>query len=658
MGVAFSSIPGIGAISTWGNPGTYGYLRKLRGIAAYREFSVPRGRTNSKYVKYDAAGSSTGGGGAGTYADPYKVRHMADLRTLFSAQNAANTAWYLRNGDVFSSNNVNAAQGLVNAFANVSIQGYSDPASPSTEKPIISGFCNVTGGVLVSGNTYEFTVLGIRPYWVRAKLAGTSYRAYRDQPYKRMSSAAAVLTEPYSYYDDGVSVTRVNFGAHDITTAQFAYAQSAGINLADYDSCGVFGIVSEGWGCESMGSAGGGNCIRAEASGNNEQLIVDCEACWGPYHTTGHMVTGTGGIVSWIRCRWGLFGWQSGAGDGDNNVAFASNGDHESLRWGCVSTHGGLPAEAIPTIRGNPFYGHANTGIAPRLVVIGEQNDVPIWGTFSSCTFHGECPDVTTTTARRTLSNYRLFVHRHAYRGGGGFDPDKMRGVFTNCDWTVDLARPATAFGEPHSAGATAVLKGVFINCKETINLTGSWSGKRLRYFNATGNHNHDIINGHIRITGSQPDGIDWNYGTYLQTCAMWNTIVSNETGTTDVNLTGVGNHYQEADPSVTTGGLSACALYGVPSAQYDGTPGYKTLTQGQAAQSFSYPASLIMNAGLALPSGTACEFDIGELGRNSTPSKTTIGVIEGRPVTSAMQTSGRLGFASRTRRVVRLTAR
>lgn len=665
MGTAFSSIPGVGAISTWANPGTQEYLNKLYAIANYRESAVGKTRTTSKYVRVDTVnGSSTGGGGAGSSADPYKVRHMADLRTLYTAQNAANTAWYLRNGDQFEANAANSNQGIVNAQANVSIQGYVDSASPSDIPPAVTGFRTVTGGVSAGGNVYEYTS-ALRPYWVRGKLAGSTYRAYRDQPYKRMTSALAVASEPYSYYDDGASLTTVNIGAHDLASVQFAYATGAGILLQNNDNVGVFGVIAEGWGCENMGAAGGGNCIRSEAASNTEHLIIDCELYWGPYHTSGHFLTGTGGIVSWIRCRWGLYGWQNTNGDGDANVAFASNGDHECVRRACAATHAGLPAAAVPTNRGMPTYGHANTGVAPRIVVMLDQYDIPVYGTFGGCSYHGECPDLADTTARRTLSNYRLFVHNHQFTGTQGgtsadgvLSPDSMRGIITNCQWTLNCPRPGGAFGQPHSAGSTARFKGIMINCTETLNLTGSWSGKRLRYFNGTANHNHDIINCHIRITGSQPDGIDWNFGTYLQTSAHWNTIVSNETGASDLNITGASDHYLESDPSVAAGGLSAGAFYGVPLAQYNGTPGYKTLTQGQAVQAVTFPPDSIMNATLAIPSGTACVFDKDMAVRNTTVTRRTIGPIEGRPVTTAMRPTGSLGYATRAKRITRIPPR
>lgn len=666
MGTAFSSIAGIGAISTWPTPGTQPYVNRLRALAAYRASSIPRGRTNSKYVTVDTTnGSSTGGGGLGTYASPYKVRHMADLRTLYTAQNATNTAWYARNGDFFGASAANSDQGIVNAQASVSIQGYSDPAAPSDIPPAFSGFRTVTGGVTVGGNVYEYTS-AVRPYWVRGKSAGSTYRAYRDQPYKRMASALAVASEPYSYYDDGASVTTVNSGDHDINSIQFAYATGAGILLQSHDSVGVFDVISEGWGCENMGAAGGGQCIRSEATSNVEHLISGCEMYWGPYHTSGHFVSaGSGGIVSWIGCRWGLYGWQNSNGDGDCNVAYAKTGDHESVRWGCAATHAGLPAAAVPTNRGMPIFGHANAGVAPRIVVILDQYDIPTWGTFGGCSLHGECPDLADTAARRSIANYRLFVHNHVFSGTQGgtssdgvLSPDAMRGILTNCQWTLNCPRPGGSFGQPHSAGSTARFKGVMINCRETINLTGSWSGKRLRYFNGTANHNHDIINCHIRITGSQPDGIDWNPGTYLRTSAHWNTIVSNETGATDVNLTGATEHYPEDDPASAAGGLSAGAYFGVPLAQYNGTPGYKSLTQGQAVQAVTYPPTVIMNSTLAIPAGTAYEFDIGMLMRDTTVTRRTIGPIEGRPITSAMRPSGSLGYATRGKRITRIAPR
>jgi hypothetical protein len=648
MGIAFSSIPAVGAVSTWPKPGTFALIQMLYRIATYREWSVPRSRSNPRYVIQDASGSSTGGGGAGTIANPWKVRHMADLRTLYTAQRAADQTWYLRNGDKFYAMAANSDQGLVIVHSNVSFLGYSDPNQPSTEKPVLAGFCPVSGGALVSGNVYDFSIIGTRAYWVRGKLAGTGYTAYRDQPYKRVNSNAAVASTPYSFYDDGSSNTRVNIGSHDLATIQFSYATGAGITAqSTCDSVLTMGLIREGWGMNNMGAAGGGQTMRFEATGTSEQVSIDCEDYWGPYHTCGHLVTGTGGIVSWIRNKWGLFGWQNANGDGDCNVAYASGGGHESLRIGHQCTHAGLEAEGVPASRGWPWYGHGNAGQAPALVVVLDFNDVPVWGSFGGFNVHGECPDIADTAARRSIASYRTFLHNGRFSGkqggtssDGGFSPNNIKAIVSNFDATLECPTPGGIFGSPFAAGAQN-LKGLWFNSTIDLNLTGAWSGagnKRLNHFYSTsGGHNFDFVHCAMIQRGASPTALNMNPGAFLQSCGTWNTVHINATATGEMNLTGgTADHFRNADPASAIGGLSAPALFGIPSGQYSSLPSRILLASGTAWSSGPTAPANTINATRTLPTELECEYDRNMQRRNPDHTKRTIGPYEARPIISA----------------------
>lgn len=638
MGLAFSSIPGVGARTTWPKPGTVAFISRLRAVVSHRINAVPRGRTNSRYVKKSASGSATGGTGAGTYANPYLCRGAADLRALLASVLVANCAVYLSYGSFFEADPTNTAQGSVLNATQQSLQCYVDPAAPSTEPPVISGFCTVTGGVTGDDTVFTFNTGGPTCYWVRGKAAGSNYSGYLDQPYERVANAGDVPNTPYSFHVSGTTVT-VHKGTHDISTIQFAYATGPGILCQNFDNIGVFDVRSQGWGLDTLGTPGGGQCIRSEATGTNEHLFVDTQSAWGAYHLDGHFVTGSGGITTWIRPRWGLFGWQNANGDGDCHVAYSSLGGQECIRVGRVCTHAGLKAAGIPTVRGQPVYGHGNAGQSPNLIIDLDGWDIPNYGTFGGFSLHNEVPDVADTTARRAVDSYRIFLHNHWFvgrqggtTGEGHIGPNGLIGILSNFTWVFTCNQPSGTFITPFSAGSTPI-KGIWINGDVNIQLTGTLSGKRLRFFSSNNNHNHDFIHCRIRVTGSTPDAVDMNYGSVLQTSAMWNSVVSNECGVSEFNLTGSTEHYREADPASAAGGLSACAFRSIPAAQINGLPGPVTLSAAATWATGAAAPSSVVNASRALPTELACEYDREMRTRNSDPTKRTIGPYEARPL-------------------------
>jgi len=634
MGIAFSSIPGVGAISTWPQLGTFALIDRLYRIANYRTATTPRHRTAKRYIKVDTVnGSSTGGGGAGTEGDPFKVRHMADLKTLVASIIVSDQTIYLRNGDFFGASAANSDQSVIISQASASVCGWSDPASPSTVKPQVSGFRTVMNGVDLGSNVYEFTS-GVRAYWVRGKSASSDYTGYRDTPYTKASSAANCSATPYSFYDDGASVTQVNIGAHDISTIQFAYVTSAGIYINNVDDVGLFDLVVEGFGLNAPGTAGGGQCVRSEAQSTNVHLISGCEIYWGPYHTGGQFVSNTGGnvaggIVTLVDCKLGLFQWD-GSGGGDCWVGYNYFGGQECVKLRCQFTHAGLPATGVNAIRGSSCKAHTQGVAAPvGLFLELDCNHVPTYSAFENRYI---CPDVPTITDKRLTTYYRAFTHNTLENCTGAVSLSAQRAFISNRTMTITLTPPSGTYGEPHGAGASAKWIGLSVNDRFTINLTGSWS-KRVRYYNATAAHDFDQVHATVRITGSQPTGIDWQPGNYLQSCSQWNCITSNETGATDTNLTGSTEHFKEADPALGAGGLSAPAMWGMVAGQFNGCPGPVTLAAAASYANRSAIPGTIFSASLALPSDIKCEYDAEMKPRSSNPLTRTIGAIEARPL-------------------------
>jgi len=635
MGIAFSSIPGVGEISTWPQLGTFALIDRLYRIANYRTATTPRHRTAKRYIKVDTVnGSTTGGGGAGTEGDPFKVRHMADLKTLVASIIVSDQTIYLRNGDVFEAAAANSDQSIIISQASVSVCGWSDPASPSTVKPQLLGFRTVTGGVSGGGGVYDFAAASVRCYWARAKYTSTDYTGYRTIPYTKASSAANSSATTNSFYDDGATSVRVNVGDQDVATVQFAYVTSAGIYINNVDDVGLFDLVVEGFGLNVPGTAGGGQCIRSDAQGTNTHLISGCEMYWGPYHTGGQFVSNSGGnvaggIVTLVDCKLGLFQWD-GANGGDCWVGYNYFGGQECIKLRCQFTHAGLPATGITAIRGSSCKAHTNGPGSPiGLFLELDCNHVPTYSAFANVYI---TPDVPAITDKRLTTYYRAFVHNQTVAVTGSLSLSAHRAFISNRTCTITVTPPTGTYGEPHGAGGSANWIGLSINDRFTINLTGSWS-KRVRYYNATSNHDFDQVHATVRITGSTPTGIDWQPGSYLQGCSQWNCITSNETGATDTNLTGSTEQFKEADPALGSGGLSAPAMWGMVAAQFNSCPSPVTLAAAASYANRSAIPAAILASTLALPSGLNCEYDAEMKPRSSNPLTRSRGAIEARPL-------------------------
>lgn len=641
MGVPFTAIAGVNAISFWPELGTFALIKKYYAILTHRRNAVPRGRTTSIYINQSASGSSLGGGGTGSFLNPYLVRHMADLKVLFTTVLVSNCAVYLRNGDIFMADKVNSDQKIYITLPNVSVAGYSDPNAPSDVPPVVGGFALLTGGTDLGGNVIEFATGSVRAYWIMGKLAGTSYEGYFAQPYKRMATVGAVTGVAYSFCDDGTKV-RINCGAHDPALLMAAVTTSAGILIANVDNVGIFDVVADCWGTNVPGTAGGGQCIRSEAEGTNEHLIIGCKTRIGPYHVAGHVnSTGSGGISTWIDCEFGLFQWDS-SGGGDGHIAFGATGDLECIRYRCKLTHAGLRDSTLPDTRGVCWRCHTNSAAQPVALLIELCNDgKPSWGDVAGLYW---CPTVPALADNRATSSYRVFVHKCRYHTGSnstsdncGLAPDSMIAAVTNTRISQSFAPPSGLFGTPTGSNPSAYFRAAFTNVEWDIELTSSWTGKTLvpMWNTSANNHDFDFVHSRIRIRGSTPNAIIWQPGGAGKNSSFWNSVISNETGVAagNVSLTGATEYFREADPAVAAGGFASCSFFGHQLAQYDGTPSYQTLGAAPSYTVASQIPAAMINASQALPAGLNCEFDFDDRMRSTNPTKRTRGPIEARPI-------------------------
>lgn len=639
MGVTFDQI--IGPRSTWELPGSYKAHKRHKKLQAFRLSEIPmaRNRTTKIYVRYNAAGSATGGAGLGTLVAPYLVRHTADLKALTAnviALLGTNVGVVFFDDDVIPGSVANTDQSTVAWGANISFGRSND----GTRKPEISGFVNVAGAVVAAGIA-TYTHAAITSCWVRGRLSGSTTRDdYRLQPYILATSHALMLATPYSFYPVA-GTTEVNYGSHDPTKLELTFNTGAGFQMGDLDQTCVDGLIVEGFGMDVPGTAGGGQCIKFGNTGTNTGLCRDCDSGWGPYHVSGHFAGGgTGGIVTFHNCR-GYFHQWDGSNNGDIMVAFATGGAHECGRYSCTQICGGLDTTGAGVRTPTTPYAHSSDDVNSPISYLAEIDCIWVPDPYGlGIVTNTMCPSVGTITNVELQTSYRVYCFRRQTVATGG--------TYTTL-WGIHIAEtfyfsvpPPGGTDYPFGAG---ILKGLFFSCDELHISTGDWTAKNVKQFGSASNHDFRWLHCRRRFTGTNTQAIYENFeGTQLGTCSDFNGVYSIENGVTagnvEITTSPFANHFRRTDPTASQGGIRGMAYRGLNATQFTGLTGIVALAAaGDWASAATVPASCV-NTAQPIPATLACEFDYLGNTRNPNPALRSIGPYEANPVPESVYAS------------------
>lgn len=637
VGTPFTSIPGVGAISTWGgSPSTLAFRTTLNSYINYRRATVPSARAVTKYVGQSAAGSSTGGGGAGTVASPWLVRTMADFRTLYAANDAADMRWCLRRGDYFYSANSNTDQGYVSAHDSITLDSYSDPLQPSSQMPCMLGFKAPysPGALEAAGGDYYTVIEPNAVYWVRNRVSGGNYESFTTKLYARYTSAVDVIAnEGGWYWAAGVLHVRL-YADHSTSDLEAIVATGPGLNAKNFQSFRGSDLIVDGWGWGG-GDVGVGS-VRSEPIDTNEHYFSNIKSRWSTHHNIHRLTTsGTGGIVTFDDC-------EAGAGvhttsSSDAFLGFCSAGGHETLVYNCSAPIGPLQSKGASDLRamyqGTPIYGHTTTGTVGLFMVVGfDSTSAHAQTRYGAIPSVGDCP---TPSSRSDWTQYRSFFIDCVGLTHTGIEcsPTKF-GWYSGCKYKfLPLVPAANAY---IITGGTVPFNHIMDDCDLEIELSGVWTGKYLAVFiDQISDANCDWYNSRFRITpgtGATMGGNDFVNmkfnATGMGNMGLYNCVISNETGKVSQSQLRIGN----ANPSSPgPGGSNKTAFYGWQAAHYASA---SSPIVPAAAPSYTDAAGVnseLATASGALPTGVAVQRDI--LGMTRPSSSYSVGPIEKNPV-------------------------
>ena len=292
--MGFYSDQGIPAISTARTNND-----RLAAVARRRDAfnaACPFERASTVYIDLDVDdGSSTGGGGAGTLADPFLVSDGDDLLTLIQAQQAADKSILIKRGNVYrcvSSNPTTPTVRCLVTSPNVTIGSYGTGARPL----VILCRYQASGGnawTFVSGNRWQnFVGSSYFANCAALRVAHTDSRRYWEH-FRQQTTGTDVQTYAgierrwFLHVDNhAVSVNdsvQNGFGSPQFTDTgdpdgfnwYFYYVNEHTAIDVQSSGCRIEGIDFEGWGMSNNVTVNQPSAIRMSQRDGAPGVVKD-----------------------------------------------------------------------------------------------------------------------------------------------------------------------------------------------------------------------------------------------------------------------------------------------------------------------------------------------------------------------------------------------
>jgi len=610
----------------------------------------PITRTTRKYIAYNAAGTSAGGGGAGTTGSPWLCATPAHINTLI-ANNAGSgdIRFSLRRGDTFYA--TNGGTGISINVANVTLDDWADGSAGHTSAdavPVISGFKAAYSG----GWTQHATQTNL---YYRTETDTVRWVREDDEPehaMRQMTTASSLATlngsslagtfvhDTANVYGLGANTLVIHpkrsGGSAPTSTTQSCVGSGDGIEINGNGSR-LNNLRSDGWGMTAIGSQD--YCINATPTGTNAVAITNSTGFYSSGHVMGHYST-SGGVSLWINNRMGL-PMYNGAGSSSVFNFYADSGGAEVVAQGNQIVAGGLKnATYNDRCHGQGVYAHTNTSVN-ALILVKDTTYPSALSAFGLIEASGG-GQTATMSSRDDISSIRTYFINDFAPFIGTVSPGlNMVPLLSDCARIncTYFAFVNTAFGGEAFVGS-ATLNGIAINTKFYFDFATQAPlpvEAQCAIYNTAGATGAHFLNSAIYLRGAP--GMDvglsiWSNSPRAFTNSVFVNCILAAEGTAGGNgntIHGAAN----ATPTTSTGGYSGCVFSGFRAADAGAVVGYdgsqRPITLGNLGEAFGAPqlsndAALLLATGVH-PRGWNLEYDARGFAR--IPGKTTVGPIE-----------------------------
>lgn len=373
-------------------------------------------RTNRWFIAQSGSGSATGGGGAGTFANPFLVRHLADLRSLILNNSVIpqvpDTEILFRSGDVFRPDTTNTTT-ISNswltfpALANWTMGTYNRSYTADTSSNgRLRRAAHITGAIQVGagGWTASTAIDAAYTNLQHRTVAQTVYHvwyshldpidgmAFGLSPntfrwYGRLSGANlttaltamnAAPTQDSAVYDTANQRLFVRFRTERANAATDAILEASivknfvavpdptgnpGVELGQADNHCLRDVAVTGFGMDADNGVSQKYCIHVVSSGTQKAVVENCVAAYSGHHAIGHLQTSVGGgSVLFHNCVIGFCQGDTG-GNSTPHVSYSNTGGHEGIVSYCHFPFGNLRSVNLgPTGSGTSLTAGVATG--------------------------------------------------------------------------------------------------------------------------------------------------------------------------------------------------------------------------------------------------------------------------------------------------------
>jgi hypothetical protein len=458
---------------TWPSAGSVAFLNQVVSLVNTRLQGCPLSYDTAYYIRHDPVnGDSSGGGYAGTEADPFRVADGDELVTLIhSLKGAGSVVFYLRGGDTFiGTSQIDLDQD------NLCLRSYGTGRAVITTFEADNVLPSTGSWTLAANGRYTKTFTGTPNLtWLRFNESFSTLQAGTETVFTKCNSTAEVEASTYGFYfavagTDTTVHVRANGDAIDDGDFLLCRNTSSIGCYVTADKCRVHQILFAGFAIQQ--SNNGLMNLVAGISGTQEVVFTECGSYYsGGAHLIAQISNVAGGLITTKDCDMGLMRAPSDDSNAVALVYYNVDGDNEGIAVDNEYVYGTLPDYGLRARRGVPFYSHTS-GSSERcslMLAWGQVSRNHTYGMLMNGKW-GACP-LLAGGSHWDTTDYRAWNIGEVFEGGAGtaLDLNVSECLLINCNYKVRRLSSTTAltgFCDP-----VFKRKNLKINCAVQIDL-------------------------------------------------------------------------------------------------------------------------------------------------------------------------------------------